>query len=205
MALLAAPLLVEAGHSVTSVIRNPDHAAEVEATGAKALVEDIEKLDQAAISGLVTGEDVVIWSAGAGGGNPQRTIAVDRDAAIRTVDACEKSGVRRFIMVSYVTSGRDDVPEDNPFHTYAVAKAEADAYVAKSSLNWIILGPGGLTLDDPTGRIEAGEHVTKGKTSRANVAQVIARVVERTDLGGLTLPFVDGDVPIDEVLDRKAS
>ncbi|TFI50643.1 NAD-dependent dehydratase, partial [Micrococcus endophyticus] len=31
VALLAAPLLAEAGHDVTSIIRNPEHAAEVEA------------------------------------------------------------------------------------------------------------------------------------------------------------------------------
>lgn len=200
VALLAAPLLVEAGHTVTSVIRNPDHAADVEATGASALVADIEQLDQAGIQGLIGGEDAVVFSAGAGGGDPERTYAVDRDAAIRTVEACEEAGVTRFVMVSYITSGRDDVPEDSSFSHYAKAKAEADAHLAASSLNWTILGPGGLTLEEPTGRIEAGEHVTEGKVSRANVALVIAAVVDRMDVGGLTLPFIDGERPIDEVL-----
>ena len=37
VALLAAPLLVEAGHTVTSLIRNPDHVDEVRATGAEPL------------------------------------------------------------------------------------------------------------------------------------------------------------------------
>lgn len=205
VALLLAPLLVEAGHTVTSVIRNPDHAGDVEATGAQALVEDIETLDRAAIKGLIGGEDLVVWSAGAGGGSPARTYAVDRDAAIRTIDACEQAGVPRFIMVSYVTSGRDDVPADSSFGPYAEAKAAADAHLGKSSLNWNIVGPGQLTTDEPSGRIEVGDHVTEGKTSRANVALVIAHLVGREDLRGATLPFVDGDVPIEEALAQRSA
>jgi Trk K+ transport system NAD-binding subunit len=38
VALLAAPLLVSDGHEVTSVVRNPEHVADVEATGATAAV-----------------------------------------------------------------------------------------------------------------------------------------------------------------------
>ena len=45
IALLLAPLLVEAGHEVTSVIRNPDHVADVEATGATAVVSSVEDAD----------------------------------------------------------------------------------------------------------------------------------------------------------------
>lgn len=203
VALLAAPLLVEAGHTVTSIIRKPEQAAAVEATGAQALVADVEQLDQTAIRGLIGGQDAVVWSAGAGGGNRERTYAVDRDAAIRTIDAAAEAGVSRFVMVSYITSGRDNVPEDSSFRHYATAKAAADAHLAASSLNWTILGPGGLTLEEPTGRIEAGEHVMQGEVSRANVALVVAAVVDRTDLSGLILPFVDGDQPIDEVLSQQ--
>ena len=42
VALLAAPLLVDDGHEVISVVRNPDHVADVEATGATAAVVDVE-------------------------------------------------------------------------------------------------------------------------------------------------------------------
>lgn len=202
MALLTAPLLVEAGHDVTSVIRNPDHSADVEATGATPVVADVEELDKAGIHALIQGSDAVVWSAGAGGGSPERTMAVDRDAAIRTVDAATQAGVDRFVMVSYVGSGRDDIPEDSPFVHYARAKAEADDHLRASSLNWTILGPGGLTMEEATGRIEAGEHVTSGEVSRANVAQVVAQAVVRDDLSGVWLPFVDGDVPVEDALDR---
>ncbi|NUO34530.1 MAG: NAD(P)H-binding protein, partial [Dermatophilaceae bacterium] len=66
VALLAAPLMVADGHDVTSVVRNPDHVADVEATGATAAVVDVESADTERLTELVRGTDVVVWSAGAG-------------------------------------------------------------------------------------------------------------------------------------------
>lgn len=204
VALLAAPMLARGGHDVISVVRNPDQCDDVESTGAAAKVADVEHLDAPDLRELVRGCDAIVWSAGAGGGSPERTRAVDRDAAIRVIDAAVAEGVDRFVMVSYVGSGRDDVPADNPFHTYATAKAEADNHLRRTALNWTILGPGGLTLDEPTGRIEYGDHVVEGKTSRGNVAELVAGVVGRSDLAGVTVNFRDGNVAIWEAMESLA-
>ncbi|HEY0643890.1 MAG TPA: NAD(P)H-binding protein, partial [Nocardioides sp.] len=119
IALLLAPMLVEAGHEVTSVVRNPDHVADVEATGATAVVSSVEDADTDALTELLTGQEAVVWSAGAGGGDPQRTYAVDRDAAIRSMDAAVAAGIERYVMVSFSGSTPDHlVPEDNPFRHY---------------------------------------------------------------------------------------
>ena len=67
VALFLAPLLVNHGFDVTSVVRNPDHVAEVEQTGATAKVADIAVLDAVAWDELLADTDVVVWSAGAGG------------------------------------------------------------------------------------------------------------------------------------------
>ena len=107
VARLLTPLLRERGHDVTAVVRNPDHVADVEADGAEARVFDIESADVDAIAGLVDGHDAVVWSAGAGGGSPERTYAVDRDAAIRSMEAAARAGVRRYVMVSYFGAGPD--------------------------------------------------------------------------------------------------
>lgn len=204
VALLAAPLLVGGGHDVRSVVRNEGHVRDVEATGATAVVADVEHLDGAATRALVRGSDALVWSAGAGGGSQERTYAVDRDAAIRAIDAAVAEGVERFVMVSYVGAGRDNVPEDNPFHAYATAKAAADDHLRSTALNWTILGPGQLTLDEPTGRIEHGDHVEEGVTSRGNVAEVVAVVVGRSDLGGVVVNFRDGTVAVREAMDSLA-
>src|SRR4051795_3738124 len=119
VALLAAPLLRADGHDVTSVVRNPDHAPDVEATGATAAVLDGEHASTDEIADLVRGSDVVVWSAGAGGGSPERTYAVDRDAALRSMEAAVQAGVGRYVMVSYFGAGPDHgVSEDHSFYPY---------------------------------------------------------------------------------------
>ena len=107
VALHLARILTERGDEVTSVFRNPDHADDVAATGARPVVADIETLDTSALAELLAGHDAVVFSAGAGGGNPARTYAVDRDAAIRVIDAAGQSGVHRFVTVSYFGAGPD--------------------------------------------------------------------------------------------------
>ncbi len=94
VALHLARILNDRGDQVTSVIRNPDHADDVSATGAHPVVADIERLDTGALADLLAGHDAVVFSAGAGGGDPARTYAVDRDAAIRMIDAAGQAGVQ---------------------------------------------------------------------------------------------------------------
>ena len=202
VALLLAPLLVERGDAVTAVIRNPDHEADVAATGATPLVADVERLDTAALADIVRGHDAVVWSAGAGGGNPQRTYAVDRDAAIRSMDAAVDAGVSRYVMVSYFGAGPDHgIPPENSFFAYAEAKAAADAHLRDSDLGWTIVAPSGLTLDPPTGAIDVAA-AASGTVSRADVAAVIAAVLADTRTIGRTIRFNTGDVPIAEAVAR---
>ncbi|MDN5725177.1 MAG: SDR family oxidoreductase [Propionibacteriales bacterium] len=200
VALLAAPLLVEAGHQVDSVIRNPDHVADVEATGATAVVADVESLDASATQELLAEHDVVVWSAGAGGGSPERTYAVDRDAAIRTMEAAGAVGARRYVMVSYFGAGPDHgVDPDTGFFAYAEAKASADEHLRQSDLDWTILKPSGLTLDEQTGRITISA-AESGQVSRANVAATIAAAVANRETIGKEYSYNDGDTPITEAI-----
>ncbi|MCA2321149.1 SDR family oxidoreductase [Mycobacterium intracellulare] len=201
VALQLARILTERGDDVSSVFRNPDHAGDVAATGAEPVTADIERLDTDALAGLLAGHDAVVFSAGAGGGNPARTYAVDRDAAIRVIDAAAQAGVPRFVMVSYFGAGPDHgVPQDDPFFAYAEAKAAADAHLRASDLDWTVLGPGRLTLEPATGRIALGEG--KGSVSRADVAHVAAAALADDSTIGRTIEFNNGDVPIAQALAR---
>jgi uncharacterized protein YbjT (DUF2867 family) len=200
IALLLAPLLVERGDVVTSVIRNPDHADEVAATGAIPLIADVEQLDTAGLGDVVQGHDAVVWSAGAGGGNPARTYAVDRDAAIRSMDAANAEGVMRYVMVSYLGAGPDHgVREDSSFFAYAEAKTAADEHLRGTALDYTILAPGPLTLDEPTGLIEVA-NPGDGRVSRADVAAVVAAVLADDSTIGRTIAFGYGGTPIAEAV-----
>ena len=199
VALQLARILTERGNEVSSVFRNPDHSDDVAATGARPVTADIERLDTDALADLVAGHDAVVFSAGAGGGNPARTYAVDRDAAIRVIDAAGQAGVKRFVMVSYFGAGPDHgVSPENSFFHYAEAKAAADAHLRASALDWTVLGPGHLTLEPPTGRIGIGQ--AKGEVSRADVALVVAATLAADSTIRRTIEFNNGDVPIAEAL-----
>ena len=184
---------------VTSFIRNPDHREDVAATGATPVVLDIEHSTTAEIAEALRNQDAVVWSAGAGGGSPERTYAVDRDAAIRSMDAAAEAGVGRYIMVSYLGAGPDHgVPEDNSFFAYAEAKAAADAYLRGTDLDWTILGPGALTDGPGNGLIDVNPTDGPGgrETARANVALVAAAVLGLPSTAGRTIEFRDGTLPL---------
>lgn len=200
VALLLAPLLVARGDQVSAVIRNPAHAPEVAGTGADPVVADIERLDADAMAEVLAGHDAVVWSAGAGGGDPARTTAVDRDAAIRSMDAAATAGVPRYVMVSYFGAGPDHgIAEDDPFFAYAEAKAAADAHLRSTDLEWTILGPSALTLGPPTGAIDVTA-AEAGSVSRADVAAVIAATLADPSTIGRSIRFNSGTVPIAEAI-----
>lgn len=201
VALRLAPILAGRGDAVVSVFRNPDHAADVAATGADPRPVDIETLDAAGWDDLVRGVDAVVWSAGAGGGNPTRTRAVDYEAAVASMDACIRQGVSRYVMVSYLGARRDHgIDPSNSFYAYAEAKAQADDYLRATDLAWTILGPGRLTLDEPSGLIEVSESPERSDVTRADVAAVAAEVLSRPETAGLTIPFNNGATPIEDAI-----
>ncbi|WP_168703367.1 SDR family oxidoreductase [Gordonia paraffinivorans] len=204
IALKLARILTDRGDQVTSIIRNPEHVRDVAETGAEPVVADVETLDVAGIATAIADHDAVVWSAGAGGGNPTRTYAVDRDAAIRSIDAAAKVGVRRYVMVSYFGAGPDHgVREDNSFYAYAEAKAAADSHLKASDLDWTILGPSRLTDEPGSGRISVGGSRTAGdEVSRDNVAAVAAEVLARPETVHKVIEFNDGDTPIPDAVAR---
>lgn len=212
IALLAAPKLKAAGLSVDSVIRSPDQSADIEAAGANPVVLDIETADTQALAGLFAGAQAVVFSAGAGGGNPERTKAVDLEAAKRSIDASAQAGVKRFVMVSYASASvdLDRVDPESSFYPYVQAKHGADEHLRASSLDFTILGPGGLTLEPSSGKVliaDAAGDLDGQKpaddvrvTSRDLVADVITHVIAESAAVRETVNFYDGQTPIAEAI-----
>jgi uncharacterized protein YbjT (DUF2867 family) len=196
IALLTEQILAARGDEVTAVIRNPLHSGEVEEAGGTPRVADIETLGVAELAELIAGHDAVVWSAGAGGGNPARTIAVDRDAAIRSMQATQLAGVSRYVMVSYFrSSAKHGVNPAHPFYTYAEAKHAADDFLRDTDLAWTVLGPSTLTLEPGTGLIDTAA-TESGRVSRANVAETIAATLLDDTTVHRTIRFNDGTTPV---------
>src|SRR4051812_21851118 len=96
--------LAAAGHHPRGLIRNPDHAADLEADGAVAVLCDLEHDDPAPHLGTA---DAIVFAAGAGpGSGAERKRTVDYGGAVKLIDAARAGGVRRDVMVSSI--GADD-------------------------------------------------------------------------------------------------
>ena len=199
--LLTSAELAASGNTVLSVIRNPDHATEVEATGATAVVIDIETATSEELAAAIGPVDAVIFTAGAGGGSgAERKETVDHQGAVKSLDAATEVGASRFVIVSYL--GADDPAsggDDPSMIAYQQAKAAADDAVRASDIDWTIVRPGGLT-DEPAGGVTVGDSVTSGSTSRASVASALALLVTTHPAPRTVLNIVDGDSSISDAL-----
>ena len=194
------------------MIRNPDQSSDVKTAGANPVVLDIENADTQALADLFAGAQAVVFSAGAGGGNPERTRAVDLESAKRSIDAAEQAGVKRFVMVSYASASVDSdrVDPESSFYPYVQAKHGADEHLRASSLDFTILGPGGLTLEPSSGKVLIADSSgdVDGQTpaddvrvtSRDLVADVITHVLAESAAVRETVNFYDGQTPIAEAI-----
>jgi uncharacterized protein YbjT (DUF2867 family) len=195
-----ARLLAERGDTVRGLIRNPAHANDLRADGSEPVVIDLESASTAALAQAIDGTDAVVFAAGAGpGSGAERKLTVDRDGAIKMLDAAVHAGVTRYVIVSSI--GTESPPDgDDVFSVYLRAKAEADAAVIQSDRDWTVVRPGSLTDDPGTGRVRIQAEPIRAEVSRDDVAQVLAAVLAEPRSARLTMYVVAGDEPIAEAL-----
>ena len=197
-----ASLLAARGDRVRGLIRNPGHAAAVHATGAEPILCDLESAERNALAEAIEGTDAVVFAAGAGpGSGTARKLTMDRDGAIKLLDAARAVGARRYVIISSV--GAESPPAgDDPFSVYLQAKAAADAAVAQSDRDWTIVRPGRLTDDPGTGRTRIQVEPFRGEVPRDDVAAVLAAVLPEPRSSGATLYVNGGDDPLPQSLVR---
>ena len=197
IALLLQRLLAEAGHEPVGIIRNPAQAGDLERLGSVALVRDLEQTPPAALAGDLRGADAVVFAAGGGpNSGAARKLTMDRDGAILLADAAEAAGIRRYLMVSALAADDHDPDSSDTFQIYLRAKSEADADLRARDLDWTVVRPGGLTDDPPTGQVTVGESTGRGTVPRADVAAVLAHLLDSG--GGVRRQFelIGGRTPI---------
>ena len=197
VAMLMHPLLVERGHSVGGLIRNPTQEAAVRKAGAEPVICDLEA--EGDISDAVGEADAVIFAAGAGpGSGAARKTTMDRDGAIKLIEAARRNGVQRYIMISAMHA--EEPRGDEVFRVYLQAKSEADKALRESGLDYTIVRPGRLTNDAGTGMIRAAAVLPAGEIPRADVAGVVATVIETASTIGRQFDLTSGEQPIVEAL-----
>ncbi|MGW7195988.1 SDR family oxidoreductase [Streptomyces chryseus] len=190
-------LLAARGYEVAGVIRDVKQSEDLRAVGAEPVVLDLESATVEQVAEVLEGADAAVFAAGAGPGSGiERKETVDRGAAVLFADAAERSGVRRYLVVS--SMGADEKrPGDEVFDAYLRAKGAADADVrSRAGLDWTILRPGSLTNDAGTGLVSLGASTGHGPVPRDDVAAVLAELLETPSTAGLTLELISGSVPV---------
>jgi uncharacterized protein YbjT (DUF2867 family) len=202
IALILERLLAQRDESVAGFIRNPDHAADLQAAGAEALVVDLENAAVDEVASHLDGADAVVFAAGAGpGSGAARKETVDRDAAILLADAAEAAKVSRYVMISSMGADAEapDDAGDPVFVAYLRAKGAADDNVrARQALDSTIVRPGLLTNDPGTGRVTIADDTGRGSIPRDDVAAVVLAVFDTPGTIGHTFEVISGDTPIAE-------
>ena len=188
---------------VTSLIRNPDHRADVEQAGGRPVVVDLEATTVDDLAPILSGADAVVFAAGAGpGSGAARKDTVDRAAAVLLAEAARAAGVHRYLLVS--STGVDDPPRpgtDEVWAAYLAAKKAAEEAIRASALAWTILRPGALTDDPGTGRVLlAPPPVPPAEVTRDDTAAVLVALLDTPATAGKILELRAGDTDVDEAV-----
>lgn len=199
-------LLSARGDTVVGLIRNPDHAADLQSDGVQPAVLDLESASVDQVADVARGADAVVFAAGAGpGSGSERKDTVDRGAAVLLADAAERAGVPTYLLVSsmgtdLVAGGATPEGVDDVFVAYLRAKLAAEEdLLARPALAVTVLRPGGLTDDPGTGRVRLERHVERGSIPRDDVAAVLLAFLD-SPRDGAVVELVAGGVPVAEAV-----
>jgi uncharacterized protein YbjT (DUF2867 family) len=179
-------MLAKDGHEVRGLVRKEEQMPDVEADGAEPVLVDLEEEEvEGGVGEAVEGCDAIVFAAGAGpGSGAERKETTDYGGAAKLIEAAEKRGVRRYLMLSSMGAGNPEAGSE-AMQPYLFAKARADERLIKSDLQYTIIRPGGLTNEEGTGRIEAAQTLgRRGQISRDDVARTFAEALEMRNTYG---------------------
>jgi nucleoside-diphosphate-sugar epimerase len=195
-------VLRRSDHTPVALVRKEEYRAELEERGAEVRLLDIERQGARDFAAAFEGCDAVVFAAGGGpDGNIERKRTVDLEGSLKSIQGATQAGIDRFVQISAI--GVDDpLPADTSdvWRAYVEAKRDADAALRTSSLDWTILRPGRLTDDPATGLVSLGSDVLRGDVTRADVAAVIAAVLDAGSTIGKQWNVVNGDTPVNEAV-----
>src|SRR3954451_12354126 len=186
-------LLAERGHHARGLIRNADHAPDLEQVGAVPVLCDLETDDAVPHIGAA---EAIVYAAGAGpGSGEERKRTMDYGGAVKLIDAASELGVPRWLMVSSMGAG-DPESSSEQMRPYQQAKHDADEALAASGLDWTIVRPGRLTNEPGTGFVEAAPRLGRsGQIPRDDVALVLLECLDAPNTVGVTFELLAGETP----------
>ncbi|MFD1068258.1 SDR family oxidoreductase [Oceanobacillus locisalsi] len=194
-------LIQENGDQARAFIRKQEQADYFKDLGAEVTVANLED-EVDTIAEAAEGVDAVVFTAGSGGSTGKdKTLMIDLDGAVKTIQAAEKANVKRFVMISSFDTSREAIqsaPES--FAPYVVAKHYADEWLIDTDLDYTIIHPGLLTNEPGTNQVNLGADVERGEVPREDIAKVIYTSLKNDTTIGKSFRAVGGETPIEEAV-----
>ncbi len=187
-------------HQVTAMHRKPEQSDSLTGLGGKPCLLSITDASVDSLATAMEGADTVVFSAGAGGASVELTNAVDGEGLEKSVDAAQAAGVKRFILVSAFPDAGRGKHISETFENYMRVKRLADVYLAQSKLDWVIVRPGTLTLEEGTGKVNAGLAIKYGDISRDDVAETLLAIIENEGISRKIIELTEGETPVREAI-----
>ncbi|KMY52709.1 sugar epimerase [Bacillus sp. FJAT-27231] len=186
-------------HTARALVRRQEQAESFERSGVEAAVADLEGSVEE-ITEAAKGCEAVIFTAGSGGQTGwDKTLLIDLDGAVKTIEAAQKAGVSRFIMVSALQAHRRE-HWNEAIKPYYVAKHYADKVLESSGLTYTIIRPGGLLNEKGTGKVTAAENLDRSSIPREDVAETVVASLNEGHTFNRSFDLVSGEEPISEAL-----
>lgn len=189
-------LLAAQGHRVTGMHRAGGQDTVIRDAGGTPVNGDLIGDSVQTLSDRLSGHDAVVFSAGAHGTGADMTTAIDGHGLEKAVDAAARAGVRRFLLVSVFMDALRDQPRSEGFEHYMAVKRAADAYLAATDLDFLIVRPGTLVDEPGLGRVNAGVSLAYAAVPRDDVAAFVAASLFHANLNRTAIELTTGDVTI---------
>lgn len=190
-------------HTAKAMIRKEEQKSYFEDLGAETAVVDLEN-DIDSLAKAIAGVDAVVFTAGSGPKTgPDKTMMIDLDGAVKTIEATKQAKVKRFVMVSSYDTTRETIQSSSEsFAPYVIAKHYADEWLRGAGLDYTMVHPGILTNETATGKVDVGSSVSPEEVAREDIAGVIFEALKNDSTIGKEFKVINGETPIKEAINK---
>ena len=189
-----AKCLREQNQNVKALLRSEASHPELEAMGIKVVIGDA--LDAAVVEQAMLGDEPIHAVVSTIGGLPKDGERADYLGNKNLIDAADKAGVQRFILVSSIGSGESAValpPQAmETLRPVLIEKEKAEKHLIESGLTYTVIRPGGLKSEPATGNgVLTEDYKVAGTIHRADVAQLVCKCLFSEAANNKILSAVD--------------
>ena len=170
---------LDAGHQISALVRDPNRLSEA-SKQANIIVGDV--LNAQKVCETISGADAVAVSLGGRIDSPENTVS---QGTKNVITCMHELGIKRLIVVTSLGVGnsKNQVPMafklvmKTVMRKIMADKERQEQFVQNSGLDWVIVRPGELSDDPPSGAYIFGTDtsIIAGKVSRADLAEFVLR------------------------------